>query len=189
MGTVEYIHSVTRKEIYPVLTKISLVAASLLVLIMILISIYDRKLVDRVTLRLQTAISCYDIWLHSIPLWLSRFNYKESPFCTFVGYHGVALPLYYCFLNVCIGINLQLIFIHGINVTWKIEACYWIGSILLTLLITIPPLGMGLFGYSEINKCFIATNDEQYARMFNFYANNLLMIICMVYLLTIVILV
>ncbi|KAI9290664.1 hypothetical protein K502DRAFT_369043 [Neoconidiobolus thromboides FSU 785] len=171
------------------MSKISLTSASVVVLTMIVISIIDYKLVDRVTLRLQTAISSYDIWLHCIPFWSRQFNYEGSPLCTFIGYQGVAFPLFYCFLNVAIGINLQLVFIHGVKTTKKIEAAYWIGSILLTLIITIPPLAMGLFGYNKFNRCYIAMEDEKYTRMLHFYTNVLVMIFCMIYLLIIVILV
>ncbi|KAI9290753.1 hypothetical protein K502DRAFT_353661 [Neoconidiobolus thromboides FSU 785] len=138
------------KQIYPVISKISLTFASLVVLTMIALSMHDFKLVNRVTLRLQTAISCYDIWLHSVPLWARVYATPESTLCPFIGYQGVAFPLLYCFLNLCIGINLQLVFIHGVKTTNKIEAAYWIGSILLTLIITIPPLGI-LISYVLIN--------------------------------------
>ncbi|KAI9290561.1 hypothetical protein K502DRAFT_369117 [Neoconidiobolus thromboides FSU 785] len=177
------------KEVFPKVAIVSLSLACVVVVVMIALTIYDRKLVDRVSLRLQTVISCYDIWAHTFPLWTRVYNYRDSPLCTFIAYQSLAFPLFYTFLNVAIGINLQLIFIHGINITKRIEAAYWIGSILLTLIITIPPLAIGALGYSDFNSCYFSTDDESYSRLLDFYTSNLVMIISMGYLLIIVILV
>ncbi|KAI9294732.1 hypothetical protein K502DRAFT_365595 [Neoconidiobolus thromboides FSU 785] len=178
-----------RYNVFPEISKVSLSLAIVVVLTMIAFTIYDRKLVNRVTLRLQTVIACYDIWSHSFPLW-ARENSKEgNPLCTTIAYQTFAFPLFYAFLNVAIGINLQLVFIHGIFITKKIEVAYYIGSILLTLLITIPPLALGLLGYSEFNGCYLASDDEYFSKMFDFFANVLVNLICMAYLLVIVILI
>ncbi|KAI9294733.1 hypothetical protein K502DRAFT_365596 [Neoconidiobolus thromboides FSU 785] len=186
MNAIEYKNYI-RVQVFPKISLLSLVLAIIVVLTMIAFTIYDRKLVNRVTLRLQTVIACYDIWSHSFPLW-ARENSKEgNPLCLAIAYQVFAFPLFYSFLNVAIGINLQLVFIHGIFITKKIEAGYYIGSILLTLLITIPPLALGLLGYSEFNQCYLTSNDEHFSKMFDFYAVNLVTIICMVYLFGIVI--
>ncbi|KAI9294734.1 hypothetical protein K502DRAFT_365597 [Neoconidiobolus thromboides FSU 785] len=185
MDATEYKNYI-RVQVFPKISLLSLVLAIIVVLTMIAFTIYDRKLVNRVTLRLQTVIACYDIWSHSFPLW-ARENSKEgNPLCLAIAYQVFAFPLFYAFLNVAIGINLQLVFIHGIDITKKIEAGYYIGSILLTLLITIPPLALGLLGYSEFNQCYLTSNDEHFSKMFDFYAVNLVTIICMVYLFGIV---
>ncbi|KAI9290896.1 hypothetical protein K502DRAFT_353522 [Neoconidiobolus thromboides FSU 785] len=69
------------KVVYPTMSKVSLVLAIIVVLTMVLltIAIYDFKLVDRVTLRLQTGVILYDIWLHSLPLWNRPYNKDGSP--------------------------------------------------------------------------------------------------------------
>ncbi|KAI9290752.1 hypothetical protein K502DRAFT_179813 [Neoconidiobolus thromboides FSU 785] len=175
--------------VYPAISKCSLGLAIIVLLTMIILSIYDFKLVDRVTLRLQTGVTCYDIWLHSLPLWNRPYNYEGSPLCTFIAYQLFSFPLFYCFLNAAIGLNLQLIFLHNIKVTREIELRYWLGTVGLTLLITLPPLAMGVIGFGSYDQCYIASSDETYGKLLNFFTNVFIMILCMIYLLTIVILV
>ncbi|KAI9290518.1 hypothetical protein K502DRAFT_353936 [Neoconidiobolus thromboides FSU 785] len=186
MSVTEYAKYIA-KEVFPVMSKVSLVLAVVVMLTMVTLTIYDYKLVDRVTLRLQTGVIIYDIWFHSLPLWLDLYNYRGSPLCTFIGFQLSFFPLYYSFLNAAIGINFQLIFLHGVTITKKIELGYWIGTLLLTLLITLPPLATGFFGYGSYKKCFVTINNENYAKMFDFFTNAFVIMICMAYLLLVVV--
>ncbi|KAI9290636.1 hypothetical protein K502DRAFT_353789, partial [Neoconidiobolus thromboides FSU 785] len=61
----------------PILGYISALLALVVILFMVGMSIYDRKLVDRVSLRLQIALAVYDIWLHTGSLW--RAPYSKGP--------------------------------------------------------------------------------------------------------------
>ncbi|KAI9290637.1 hypothetical protein K502DRAFT_345174 [Neoconidiobolus thromboides FSU 785] len=102
-----------REKYVPNISYASTFLALLIVLFMVGMSIYDHKLVDRVSLRLQTALAVYDLWLHSGPLWRTSLTESAGP----------------------------LIFIHNMIVTKKIEVAYWIVPILFIVLITTPPLG------------------------------------------------
>ncbi|KAI9294739.1 hypothetical protein K502DRAFT_324703, partial [Neoconidiobolus thromboides FSU 785] len=72
--------------------------ATIVVVVMIALTIYDYKLVNRVTLRLQTVISCYDIWSHSFLLWVRNNDYEGSPLCITIAYQSLAFPFFYALL-------------------------------------------------------------------------------------------
>ncbi|KAI9293669.1 hypothetical protein K502DRAFT_366513 [Neoconidiobolus thromboides FSU 785] len=182
---VKYIQDV----VYPKLSIISATMACIVVLVMILFTIYDKSLVDRVSLRLQTVISCYDIWVHTAQIWKRQYQDGPSAMCTFIGWQYVFIPLFYAFLNFSIGANLQLIFLHGVYITKRIETLYWVIPIVLALIISIPPLALGKLGYSEFNGCYTTGEDENYGKMFDLYSYEVPMLICMGYLIIVVILV
>ncbi|KAI9295543.1 hypothetical protein K502DRAFT_213910 [Neoconidiobolus thromboides FSU 785] len=169
---------------YPNVSIISGIMALIVVLFMIVISIYDRKLVDRVSLRLQTGLSVYDIWLHGGALWKSISPAVPGIACTSRGYLALFFNILYAFLNVSIALNLQLIFIHNKTITRWVEVGYWVVPITLSLLISIPPLAMGLLGYSEYYGCYIADSEYglYYGKMLDFYANQLWRFLCLIYL-------
>lgn len=211
--TVNYVYA----YIYPVLSKISAWFAFFVILSMIGLSkiqfdlynnlitnwplgIYDFKLVDRVSLRLQVAISFYDLWLHTLPMWARPYQIQPSSMCTFISWQFIFCPTLYTLFNVAIGLNLQLVFFKNIHITKKIEIAYWLSAIAIGLIFSIPPLCkfalyiwhligwfiyflvLGKLGWAEANGCFVTEENESYGKMLDFFAIILPTIIAMIYL-------
>ncbi|KAI9295003.1 hypothetical protein K502DRAFT_236903 [Neoconidiobolus thromboides FSU 785] len=108
---------------------------------MVILSLYNRRLVDRVSLRLQTGLSVYDVWLHGGAIWRSISPAGANASCTTRGYLALFFNVFYAFLNVSIAINLQLVFLNNQIITKKMEAMYWLIPLTLSLILSIPPLG------------------------------------------------
>ncbi|KAI9293186.1 hypothetical protein K502DRAFT_325459 [Neoconidiobolus thromboides FSU 785] len=176
------------QEYVPKASYISACLVSINILFMIGMSIYDSKLVNRVSLRLQTALAAYDLWLHTGSLWKTPYAKGPGPLCVFFGWNMVATTLFYSFINVSIGVNLQLIFIHNKKITKRIEVGYWLVPILLSLIISVPPLALGRFGWYSYGGCYMIAPDgnEYQMKMLDLLGVQLWRSISLVYLIVIV---
>ncbi|VDB86915.1 unnamed protein product [Peniophora sp. CBMAI 1063] len=65
------------------------------------------------------------------------------------------------FLLFCIGLNLQLVVVHGIR-SKRLERCYLICSIAMALVVTIPPYAASQYGWDPLDKdCWYTNNNYQ----------------------------
>ncbi|KAI0244374.1 hypothetical protein L0F63_003669 [Massospora cicadina] len=114
---------------------------------------------NRVSLRLQAGISLCDVVLHFLLLQFSRrFN---GALCSLFGFSHVVFRQWYCFLNIAIGINLQLIFIHELNPKPQWEVMYWVFPVIVSFLLNVPPLVMNEFGRDDdLGYCFFKEKDR-----------------------------
>ncbi|KAI9298069.1 hypothetical protein K502DRAFT_362658 [Neoconidiobolus thromboides FSU 785] len=174
--------------VYPIMAQVSAILAAVVVITMVSLVIYDHKLVNRISLRLQTMISLIDIWTHTAYMWMRLFDY-EGPMCTFIGWSLIFFPLLYIFYNVVVAVNLQLVFLHNIKITNRIEAAYWIGPILLAFILATVPLAAGGLGYSKHDGCYTSGEDEFVGRMIDLFACSLWTILGILYIIIIVVLV
>ncbi|KAI9290726.1 hypothetical protein K502DRAFT_326596 [Neoconidiobolus thromboides FSU 785] len=173
------------KDFYPISSLISVSLSGSIIIVMASLALYKKTLVDRVSLRLQIAISFYDIWLHTMPFW-SREIKDAGTMCTFLGWQQAFFPLVYTLINAIIGINLQIAFLHRIDITRNIEILYWILPIVIGLTITAPLLALGHFGFGKYDRCYISGNDIDFAKKLDFFIVQLPLMISIVYLLIVV---
>ncbi|KAI9291501.1 hypothetical protein K502DRAFT_368399 [Neoconidiobolus thromboides FSU 785] len=150
----------TEEEIRAMLPSISnglnslSIASSLLVLSLFTITaLFRPDLVNRTTLRLQVAISAIDFLNSTFALF--HHTVKSGPFCIFIGFWRNYGEEIYCFFNIMIALNLQLVFIHKKTPSRKWEYFYWGFPITLAAILSFIPLGMGLYGLNGGDVCFI----------------------------------
>ncbi|KAI9295486.1 hypothetical protein K502DRAFT_364986 [Neoconidiobolus thromboides FSU 785] len=174
-----FMYSVT--VVYPTLSSMSAVLASLVVLTMIILSLYDFKLVNRVSLRLQTAVSALDIWTHTTALWFPLYNESASAMCTFIAWQRQFGPLIYLFLNISVATNLLLVFIKEARITKTVEIAYWVAPIIGAAIITIPPLAIGLTGFGDFNNCYFTPQDEKTYQIADMLISNMWYLLTLVY--------
>ncbi|KIM26987.1 hypothetical protein M408DRAFT_330344 [Serendipita vermifera MAFF 305830] len=119
------------------------------------------RLMQRTSLVLAVSMASVDLLLHAINL----FGYSDLPdnfICSFFGGFLYAFPtLTSLFYSFCIALNTQLVFV------WKrrpgpSKLKYYVGvPILLSLLICIPALGVGLYGYdASFDMCWYKTEGK-----------------------------
>ncbi|KAJ9062051.1 hypothetical protein DSO57_1014901 [Entomophthora muscae] len=84
--------------------------------------------------------------------------------CVFSGMLRVAGRQMYCFLNIAIAVNLQLIFINGLRPSAKWEMFYWGIPVFLVTVMNSPPLFLGMFGHDG-SRCFLKSSNKQQERI------------------------
>ena len=115
---------------------------------------YDKKLVNRVSLRLTAMISFVD-FLSGLTVVFYRYYIPiESPKCTSLAALLSFLPQLYLFLTVMIAFNLQIVFLHRKKVPSFSDRWYIPVAIFMALVTNIPPLAFNRFGFdSDTNDC------------------------------------
>ncbi|KAI9298842.1 hypothetical protein K502DRAFT_362061 [Neoconidiobolus thromboides FSU 785] len=139
------------------LNLVSLIAASSVLALFVIARILKPNLVKRVTLRLQTGSAATDFILHIINIYDD-----DSAQCTTLGFFRYFTRLAYCFINISIAINLQLIFIHEKEPNNSWEIIYWSASLFLAIVLNIPQIFLGYYVQDKGN-CVLrsSTPDEK----------------------------
>ncbi|KAI0243635.1 hypothetical protein L0F63_003309 [Massospora cicadina] len=136
-----------------VLNIVSAFSSMLVLVILGVLAFHNYRLVNRISLRLTAGIAVVDIVNHP----------PRGGLCVVSGMIRLAGRQMYCFLNIAIAVNLQLIFINGLRPRGWWEAYYWLVPTLLVLLLNVPP--MGIFGHNG-SRCFINSAADGYERTF-----------------------
>lgn len=142
-----------------VLNNVSLVSASIVVLTVVsigayilqycyiiqpntwtlIIGLYKKRFIDRVSFRIQTAIALCDILRHVV----QNFMFDVSnEVCHTIGYWMHFLDLMYALLNLSIAINMQLMLINNFIPKRKWETVYWLVPFLVSMFLSVPFLGI-----------------------------------------------
>jgi len=90
------------------LSVVSIVGGLIVLIVMISIWLYDRKLVNRVSLRLTAVISFVDILAAISVIAYTRVSGEDNIGCMILGWTLSFLPQCYLFLTVMIAFNLQV---------------------------------------------------------------------------------
>ncbi|OZJ06182.1 hypothetical protein BZG36_01020 [Bifiguratus adelaidae] len=140
------------------LNVISIISAFTVIVVVVAIRLYDKRLIDRVSLRLNAAISATDL-VRSVSLLIytlasgSRRDTGEvsvfvSPHaCAFAAFLLVWLSNQYLFLTAAIAYNLRYLFLQHHPFQPGMEKWYYIVSILASLILAAIPWAAGRFGY------------------------------------------
>ncbi|KAG8761696.1 hypothetical protein FRC14_000080 [Serendipita sp. 396] len=140
---------------------ISLVACVAVVVTYLLFRRKNPRIMERTSLVLALAMAISDGLLHLINL----FGYSQLPHnavCAFVGGFLYAFPTLVSILySACIGLNTQLIFVFSKRPGTSIIKYYLGVPILFALLVCVPALATGTYGYDESwDLCWYSTENK-----------------------------
>lgn len=127
----------------------SIFLAFLVEVLIVTLALYDRKFVDRVSLRLTALISATDI-VNACALLIyteASSNGENGLSCKISAFLVVWLTNQYLFLTVCIAFNLQYLFLQGKRYNAYIEKYYYVLSIGLSFLTGFIPLMFSRYDY------------------------------------------
>ncbi|CAG8637541.1 12487_t:CDS:2, partial [Ambispora leptoticha] len=127
----------------------SIIGGLLVLLVIASMWRYDKKLVNRVSLRLTAVISFVDV-LNAIALIIyTNYTPDDTPLCTGIAAALSFFPQVYLFLTVMIAFNLQLVFLHRRKISKFSDRWYIPVAILAALVCNVPPLVLNRFGFDE----------------------------------------
>lgn len=141
------------------LNAMSAVCGGLVVTLVGVLRLHDRRAVDRVTLRLQVGVAFLDVWLHVAALCFGMWE-ADDVFCELLGWNRFYFPLAGLFLHIAIALNLDLLLLRRVRECGWLEPMYWTAALAVPLLITLPPLVYGQFGMVAGGRgCLLRRND------------------------------
>ncbi|CAG8490640.1 3348_t:CDS:2 [Acaulospora morrowiae] len=129
------------------LSIISMTGGLIVLLMITAMWFYDKKLVNRVSLRLTAMISFVDILTGAVVIAYAHYPASNSTACTFIGFAMSFFPEVYLFLTVMIAFNLQVVFLHRRKVSSFSDRWYIPVAILSAGIINLPPLLYNRFGF------------------------------------------
>ncbi|CAH1757174.1 18821_t:CDS:2 [Entrophospora sp. SA101] len=164
------------------LSVVSISSGFLVLLIMTIMWFYDRKLVNRVSLRLTAMISFVDILTGGAVLAYTLRIPLDDPICTAIGFAMSFLPLLYLLLTVMIAFNLQIVFLHRKKVSSFSDRWYIPVAVLLASIINVPPLIYKVFGYdTDARECLYRNSFSEETKWWKFATFFVPITISMVY--------
>ncbi|ORX90952.1 hypothetical protein K493DRAFT_356183 [Basidiobolus meristosporus CBS 931.73] len=130
---------------------LSIVGGLCVVLITLGLWLYDRRLMNRVSLRLNAAISAVDALRAAVVLaytYMSESTPKHV--CVSSAWFIIFSADLYLFLSASVAFNLQWVVLQERKLARWIELyVYYVGSLVLALIISCVPLIAGRFGWDE----------------------------------------
>ncbi|CAG8562216.1 11997_t:CDS:2 [Funneliformis caledonium] len=129
------------------LSTISVIGGLIVLVIIIFMYFYDKKLVNRVSLRLSAMISFVDVLSGVTVIAYAYYQPRETPECTSIAFGMSFFPQLYLFLTVMIAFNLQIVFLHRKKVSSFSDRWYIPVAFLMAIFINILPLVYHKFGY------------------------------------------
>ncbi|RUS20546.1 hypothetical protein BC937DRAFT_94981 [Endogone sp. FLAS-F59071] len=168
----------------------SIVAAVGVFTITLLMRLYDKKLVDRVSLRLSLSISITDfLQAIALELWAFSSDFNDTG-CAGVTFLVVWLSNQYLFLSVAIAVNLQYLFLYKKPFNPALEKWYYIFAISLSLLSGAIPLAAGRFGADQAQQaCWYKPSYTALSQKWEYGSYIIPNVFCIVYCLVVVLMV
>ncbi|KAI9290452.1 hypothetical protein K502DRAFT_354042 [Neoconidiobolus thromboides FSU 785] len=117
---------------------LSVVSSVIVLVFFIITAIFEQKLINRTSLRLQVGVSIVN--LLNAAFALQHHTVKTGNFCKFIAFWRNFGEQMYCFLNIAIALNLQLIYIQSKKPKRVWEQLYWGLSLTLSLALSFVPL-------------------------------------------------
>ncbi|CAG8559389.1 2190_t:CDS:2 [Dentiscutata erythropus] len=130
----------------------SIIGGFIVLIIILIMWLYDKKLVNRVSLRLSGLISFVDILSGAAAIAYTLYAVGDTNACTFIGWAMSFLPTLYLFLTVMIAFNLQVVFLHRKKVSSFSDRWYIPVAFFTSFAINILPLIYHRFGYDTEGK-------------------------------------
>ncbi|RUS16994.1 hypothetical protein BC937DRAFT_90558 [Endogone sp. FLAS-F59071] len=169
-----------------ILNSISMLTTLLVLIIALLMRLYDKKLVDRVSLRLSIAISITN-FLAAVSLETIAFIQTN---CEIVAFVFIWLQNQYLLFSVAIAFNLQYLFLHKKTFNPAIEKWYYILSIGLSLLSASIQLAASRFGWDKTQTlCWYSASRTTLSQKLEYCSYIIPVIVYTVYCLIVAILV
>ncbi|KAL1920986.1 uncharacterized protein VTP21DRAFT_11621 [Calcarisporiella thermophila] len=164
---------------------LSIIGGSLVVLITLGLWLYDRRLVDRISLRLNVAISLVDIAKAAAILYYTFYT-VEGFWCSFNVFFIVLTTNLYLFLTTSIAFNLQwVVLMEKPYRPWMEKWLYFFGSIFISLVFSVPPFIAGRYGLDRAQGfCWYQDSWTMPAKIWEWYSwvipTSINIIYCMV---------
>ncbi|CAJ0841564.1 15873_t:CDS:10 [Entrophospora sp. SA101] len=172
------------------LSIISISCGFLVLFIMTIMWLYDRKLVDRVSLRLTAMISFVDMLNGGTVLAYTLWIPVDGTLCTAIGFGMSFFPQLYLFLTVMIAFNLQVVFLHRRKVSRFSDRWYVPVAFLTALIINIPPLVYNRFGFDiDVIDCLYREGYSEATRWWSILTFFIPITISMIYCTTVLMIV
>ncbi|KAG2176499.1 hypothetical protein INT43_005739 [Umbelopsis isabellina] len=167
---------------------ISIVCGMIVLTITAALRIYNKKLVDRVSLRLNAAVSATDV-VNSIALLIYTFEDEEGNSCKFSAFLIIWLSNQYIFLTTAIAFNLQWLFLHNRSLG-NLEIWYFVCAIGFALLTAIIPLAAGKLGFDQAQTyCWYTPSYTRQTQGFEWGTYIAPQLACLIYCLVVVVIV
>ncbi|OZJ04593.1 hypothetical protein BZG36_02767 [Bifiguratus adelaidae] len=128
-----------------VLNPLSILGGLTVCTVVLMIRLYEKSLMDRVSLRLTVVVSAIDA-VKAAAYIIFTFVATPGETCAATSWLVLFLTNAYTFLSVAIAFNLQWIFLHRHSVRPWLESAYFILAFGLALATTIPPWADGRLG-------------------------------------------
>ncbi|KAK9761805.1 hypothetical protein K7432_013028 [Basidiobolus ranarum] len=140
---------------------ISMTMAFIVILVYFVTFFCNKRLVDRVTLRLTVASSVSDLIYSASMLW-GAFITADGWDCHIFMWSFIEFTLLPLFLSISIATNLCAVYLLGIRQTQRFEIYYYGVPILLSLMISIPLPTFQRFGWLEdAQLCWYVPNGRE----------------------------
>ncbi|KAL1916388.1 uncharacterized protein VTP21DRAFT_5579 [Calcarisporiella thermophila] len=161
---------------------LSIVGGGIVVLITFILWCYDRRFVNRVSLRLNLAISIIDIVKAALIFSYTFADSSSGWWCGFSVWFITQLTIWYLFLSAAIAFNLQWIILSEKPLyPWMERYIYFLGTFLASLAVTLPAYIAGRFGFDRAQgSCWFVdswTTTSKIWEWFTFVMPTLLTII------------
>ncbi|ORX93322.1 hypothetical protein K493DRAFT_408447 [Basidiobolus meristosporus CBS 931.73] len=139
----------------------SMLMASMVILVYFTTFFYNRRLVDRVTLRLTVANSTADLIYSAMMLWGALIT-TDGTSCHIFMWGFIEFTLLPLFLSVAIATNLCAVYVWGARQTQRFEVYYFAIPIVLSLAISVPLPAFHRFGWLDDAKlCWYVPNGPE----------------------------
>ncbi|KXN74333.1 hypothetical protein CONCODRAFT_2537 [Conidiobolus coronatus NRRL 28638] len=156
-----------------VIQPIGLLCATLVLFSIIGLAIIDKRLANRMTVRLIAAIAFADILAHVGEIYASSNGWLPlgSQLCAVVSGFRVASRTFYNFTNIAICFHLYGSLVLLKKSTWRFELYTWIFTVSMVFILTIIYWSMGAFS-GKLNKvgCNPGADDYTLNKVFLFMA-------------------
>lgn len=158
-----------------VLHPIGIICAVLVLLSIIFLTVVNKELANRITVRLIAAIAFADILSHSVELYSSweRTIELNSPTCHVVNGLRLFGRTFYGFTNIAICFHLYRSLVLLKKSTWRTEMYTWIGTLFMVIIFTIIYGLLGAYtGLLRKNGCNPGADDKILNGVFYFMAGT-----------------
>ncbi|KXN74332.1 hypothetical protein CONCODRAFT_2536 [Conidiobolus coronatus NRRL 28638] len=156
-----------------VIQPIGLLCATLVLFSIIGLAIIDKRLANRMTVRLIAAIAFADILAHVGEIYASSNGWLPlgSQLCAVVSGFRVASRTFYNFTHIAICFNIYRSLVLLKKSTWRFELYTWIFTVSMVFILTIIYWSMGAFS-GKLNKvgCNPGADDYTLNKVFLFMA-------------------
>ncbi|CAG8437810.1 7776_t:CDS:2 [Diversispora eburnea] len=153
-------HNNIFKNLNIYLSVVSMTGGFIVLVIITAMWLYNKKLVNRVSLRLTAMISLVDIFTGVTMIEFATYLKKDTTKCTIIALAMSFCTQFYLILTAMIAFNLQILFLHRKKVSTFPNKWYTPLAFLIVSAINIPPLVYNRFGYDSFGQHCLYRNPN-----------------------------
>ncbi|KAK9722480.1 hypothetical protein K7432_002669 [Basidiobolus ranarum] len=154
----------TYNKVHNILCALSITSSLFVAMVIIVIWVYNKEAVDRVSIRLTLAMLVSDALFTTASIWA---NHQEvgwvSTFCMWIYLFAFNS---FCFLNITIVLNLYLIFVQGRRNAVNLERIYFLTVFSMAFTLATLPAAFGVIGADPVARtCWYINEKSTSARV------------------------